>query len=741
MCRISLVTGLVLLAGTSVSNAQPVLDGHLDPTLYGPAKWLQTLPTTYGDNRPDLCTSVGNRVSFAINNSNALGVSGGTAAGDPVAAAAVTTGVEVRIPLSQLGNPAGAIRVAGFINNGDCNYLSNQVIGGFTAPRGNLGGDMNGNFNGSAAMINFSDEINAPGPQFITVPNAAGSGTAPVLDGTLDAYYGAPIWVQNTQTGFGDSSLATVDYANGSEIDAVYGKIATADYGDGPQAYLFLFVAGNVETNFNRLNLFFDTGGAGGQNQLIANPGADGLANMTGMTFDTGFAANYYMDFRCGGSPFGIYADFAKLNPVGGGGYIGGGAAATAVIGAGNNCPPDAVISTGSELDGLYSYVDRTNNRLYMMFTGNLKAGDFVALFFDANGNPTGDEGQNVLHGAGNIFGVERPNPSIGIADGGAGSLNRCGFDGTSPGLTFDAGFYADYYLNTHIENTNREAADSAVIRTHGRAETLSGVPLDYGSYTGANIPTVVAWDGTSFDQAIPATGVGGFPASIQPQDGSTPNLLSHFPPRESSRVLAAYQAANGGNLPPANNMDGTNPVWTDWLGATNSGLNPVAPVASQPRSGLLRMRIDNSNIVGVTAASGAGAGTAAYGFEVSVNLEELGYNPRSRVRVAGFIVNGAFTSVSNQVLGDPLSVNDLGDPRMINFAADPNPAHKHYVVVASCVADFNGDGVVAVQDIFDFLTAWFGGDPRADINGGGLGVQDIFDFLSLWFAGPCIGG
>jgi hypothetical protein len=52
------------------------------------------------------------------------------------------------------------------------------------------------------------------------------------------------------------------------------------------------------------------------------------------------------------------------------------------------------------------------------------------------------------------------------------------------------------------------------------------------------------------------------------------------------------------------------------------------------------------------------------------------------------------------------------------------------------CRADFNHDGQPAVQDIFDFLNAWFAGDARADFNGGGLDVQDIFDFLNAWFAG-----
>ena len=53
------------------------------------------------------------------------------------------------------------------------------------------------------------------------------------------------------------------------------------------------------------------------------------------------------------------------------------------------------------------------------------------------------------------------------------------------------------------------------------------------------------------------------------------------------------------------------------------------------------------------------------------------------------------------------------------------------------CPADFNGDGTVNIPDIFEFLAAWFSGDPRADFNGvGGISVQDIFDFLAAWFAG-----
>ncbi len=53
------------------------------------------------------------------------------------------------------------------------------------------------------------------------------------------------------------------------------------------------------------------------------------------------------------------------------------------------------------------------------------------------------------------------------------------------------------------------------------------------------------------------------------------------------------------------------------------------------------------------------------------------------------------------------------------------------------CPANFNLAGGVTVQDIFDFLGAYFVADPTADFNHvGGVTVQDIFDFLTAYFIG-----
>jgi hypothetical protein len=56
---------------------------------------------------------------------------------------------------------------------------------------------------------------------------------------------------------------------------------------------------------------------------------------------------------------------------------------------------------------------------------------------------------------------------------------------------------------------------------------------------------------------------------------------------------------------------------------------------------------------------------------------------------------------------------------------------------IPCCFADFNGVDGVSVQDVFDFLFAWFGATAGGDFNGdGGLTLQDLFDFLTAYFTG-----
>lgn len=59
------------------------------------------------------------------------------------------------------------------------------------------------------------------------------------------------------------------------------------------------------------------------------------------------------------------------------------------------------------------------------------------------------------------------------------------------------------------------------------------------------------------------------------------------------------------------------------------------------------------------------------------------------------------------------------------------------FSIAGTCRADFNNSLTLSVQDVFDFLAAFFSNAPAADFNdSGGLSVQDLFDFLNAYFAG-----
>jgi hypothetical protein len=130
------------------------------------------------------------------------------------------------------------------------------------------------------------------------------------VDGTLDVGYGEAVAVQGVQTGFGDVVEGDL---NGSELDAAYATFIGGR--------LYLMFTGNLQANFNKFEIYFDSV-AGGENQLSATPqydfsGDGGVTwnsqNQGGMTFDEGFEADYHLFSRWGGSdtpPF--EADFVN---------------------------------------------------------------------------------------------------------------------------------------------------------------------------------------------------------------------------------------------------------------------------------------------------------------------------------------------------------------------------------------------------------------------------------------------
>jgi hypothetical protein len=697
---------LAALAGSAV--AQPVLDGRLagDEDCYGPILWSQTASTGFGDNHPDNVPPAGD-------------------------ANTATHGVELCIPLAALDLAGGAFRLAGWVTSGDHGFMSNQVIGGLPN-RSNLGG----------APVVFGD---IPLQQWIDV-NASTVATAPVIDGVPDAIYGGnqANWKQNNFTQFGDSQNATPVGGGGSEIDYVRAVINGGN--------LYLFIAGNLEANGNGLNLFFDTT-AGGQNSLLPNNASftnpinpdqfDVLNVQNGTTFDSGMEADFCI-FIAGrdtdpGEPavFETAATLATLPSIGGGSatFLGrgtygsvGGALTGADLGAptvlmsidnsnvagvGGSPPvtiPSEAFAVGSEIDGVYGYIDLDANKLYLLVTGNLQTNyNKVAFFIDGAAG-----GQNTMFDA------------SGAVDVDFGGLARMGPGVNGPGLTFESDFFADYWLSMGSGGTNPDVfGNSAVLRTNGKI-LLAGVPLDYGCFDGGNRNDAgnhpIAFNGPRIDG----------------QDGTRGNIYSEFAPRSAFDALFAE-------------IDDPN----------GDPLNPVPPAP-----GLTQIYLDNSNIAGVSGDSAAGAAGVTTGWEICIDLDELGYDG-SPVKLTGAITNGGYDYWSNQIIGGlEFGTGNLGEVQQINFNNLPGTQYVSIPVGTcggGCAADLTGssdpndpsygvpDGMVDASDFFFYLDQFVANnlaisdltgssdpnDPSYGTPDGDADADDFFYYLDQ-FVTPC---
>ena len=97
----------------------------------------------------------------------------------------------------------------------------------------------------------------------------------------------------------------------------------------------------------------------------------------------------------------------------------------------------------------------------------------------------------------------------------------------------------------------------------------------------------------------------------------------------------------------------------------------------------------------------------------------------------------------SNRGLGTyPLAMavgdfNGDGRPDIAGVYGRINDTLSILLSTPGCALDFNHSCSVTVQDISDYLSAWFARLPSADFNHSGADTaQDIFDFLAAFFAG-----
>jgi hypothetical protein len=354
----------------------------------------------------------------------------------------------------------------------------------------------------------------------------------------------------------------------------------------------------------------------------------------------------------------------------------------------GNSTLGDPDLANGSEINAVYGLVQ--NGKLYLFIAGNIETNfNKIDLFFDVQAG-----GQSPLR-----------DDNVDIDFGG---LNRMGAGPVgdppvqAPGLTFDAGFEADYWLGLTAGNNPVDLfANAAVLRTNGPIKNVNFFPLDYGSYDGGlkSATPVVPFDGPQLD----------------PQSGFAAAIFAQYGPRTAG---ASVQA------------------------------NPTSPVGTPD---LIRYALNNSNAAGVTAAPDCNVpftnedpAAVTTGAEIEIDLAELGWDGVSPIRVAGFVNGSDHGFVSNQVIGGiPNSVNcnfggNVGEVRNADFSQIPGDQFVTIPASApSCYPDCDLSGSLNIDDFICFQTFFAIGDTYADCDvSGGLNIDDFICFQTFFALG-----
>ncbi|MEZ6318419.1 MAG: hypothetical protein R3B49_06655 [Phycisphaerales bacterium] len=658
--------------------------------------WAQNQPTAFGDNSAGKFT--------------------GGDFGDPPGD--VATGVEIRIALSVL-NLVGveSIDIGGWVNSGDRTYKSNQIIGALPVDTGNIGG----------AGTDFTAAPFDTTTQHVTVNLGSVPSFTPTIDGTKDASYGTAAFLQGNYTGFGNDTDGTVDgdgpNGGGSEIDALY--VAK----DG--TYLYLFVAGNLEFNGNGLDIYIDTPAAGVQTLGTSSGNGAFIVNgQTGTKFDAGMDADYVIsvdswdDDSDGLTPnvprawagsisggidnCGWLAGYGAANA---GDCTGGDSGAAAVrLGVDNSniagvigspatpspVSPDADWGYGSEIDNVWAYFDDENSdtvpdKLYILVGGNAEANyNTINFFLD-----TQSGGQNALRG-----------DNIDISYNG---LNRMGESDpiamSGDGVHFDAGFAPDYWMNVNCgvdggTGNLQNYTDCAVLRTDGPLfDAFSGFILDYGAYFGGFVT-----DGAGNPVAMPVEVMDFSGPTADIQDGTKSSLYANYAPRTLQ-------------------------------------LDPMNPVA-----GLLQTAIDNSNVEGVTDASADDSCAVMTGMEICIDLDEAGWDGSQDILMTGWVSNGGFDYVSNQVIGGLPAADNLAEVRDVDFTTITGDQFINVTALynsggisctPACPCDIDGNGTLNLDDVNLFAAGFIGGDLGVDQDGNGiLNLDDVNLFASCFISG-----
>ncbi len=257
------------------------------------------------------------------------------------------------------------------------------------------------------------------------VAACAGIAAAQTVNGnSLGDGYGAARAVQTVNTQFGD---------NLSEMNAAYARIS------GGRLYLML--TGNIEANFNKLEIFIDSKAGGSNTYLAGNPSQDGgrVNNMNGLGFDTGFNPDYHLFVRRGnGNTFDLdYAVMGTANFSFYGNIFGGNVEGSGTTGTGANGSPIQVAYDNSNVAGVGGGTGAANQAAALAVTTGLE----LSIALSDLGSPVG--AFNVMVFQNNGDHNYSSNQYLGGLAAGTGNLGGDGFGGFTGGTSFDLDNYA----------------------------------------------------------------------------------------------------------------------------------------------------------------------------------------------------------------------------------------------------------------------------------------------------------
>lgn len=114
-----------------------------------------------------------------------------------------------------------------------------------------------------------------------------------VVDGSLDPAYGTAKAVQQNPTGFGDAATPGSNSNGGSELDDAYTAVQNGN--------LYILLTGNLEQNYNDINIFIQSNGLPAGQSVLNAPAGSGLSGANGLTFGPGFTPNFSLNYNGGG--------------------------------------------------------------------------------------------------------------------------------------------------------------------------------------------------------------------------------------------------------------------------------------------------------------------------------------------------------------------------------------------------------------------------------------------------------